>query len=154
MSLNELTISEASEKLRAKEIKATELTEACLSAIEAGNKALNAFLVVTADKAMEAAKESDKRLGAKSPAGVRALEGIPLGIKDLYCTKGVRTTACSHVLHNFVPTYEFDRHAEPVGCGRGDAGQAQHGRVRDGLLQRDEPFRAMRQPLARRGQHG
>ena len=66
MSLNELTISEAGEKLRAKEIKATELTEACLAAIEAGNKALNAFLVVTADKAMEAAKESDKRLGAKA----------------------------------------------------------------------------------------
>ncbi len=106
MSLNELTISEAAGKLRAKEIKATELTEACLAAIEAGNKALNAFLVVTADKAMEAAKESDKRLGAKSEAGVRALEGIPLGIKDLYCTKGVRTTACSHILHNFEPAYE------------------------------------------------
>jgi aspartyl-tRNA(Asn)/glutamyl-tRNA(Gln) amidotransferase subunit A len=106
MSLNKLTISEASEKLRAKEIKATELTGACLSAIEVGNKALNAFLVVTAEKAMEAAKESDKRLGAKSKVGVRALEGIPLGIKDLYCTKGVRTTACSHILHNFEPTYE------------------------------------------------
>jgi len=106
MSLNELTIAEASEKLRSKEIKATELTEACLAAIEAGNKALNAFIVVTADKAMEAAKESDKRFGAKSKAGIRALEGIPLGIKDLYCTKGVRTTACSHILHNFEPTYE------------------------------------------------
>jgi aspartyl-tRNA(Asn)/glutamyl-tRNA(Gln) amidotransferase subunit A len=106
MSLNELTISEACEKLHAKEIKATELTEACLTAIEAGNKALNAFVVVTADRAMEAAKESDKRLGAKSAAGVRALEGIPLGVKDLYCTNGVRSTACSHILHNFVPTYE------------------------------------------------
>ena len=107
MSLNELTISEASASLRAKEIKATELTEACLSAIEAGNKALNAFLLVTADKAMEAAKELDKRLGAKSQPGVRALEGIPLGVKDLYCTKGVRSTACSHILHNFEPTYEL-----------------------------------------------
>ena len=97
MSLNELTISEARDKLRAKEIKATELTEACLSAIEAANKALNAFLLVTADKAMDAAKESDKRLVAKSQAGARALEGIPLGVKDLYCTKGVRTTACSHI---------------------------------------------------------
>lgn len=87
MSLNELTISEACASLRAKEIKATELAEACLSAIEAGNKALNAFLLVTADKAMEAAKESDTRLGAKSQASVRALEGIPLGVKDLYCTK-------------------------------------------------------------------
>lgn len=106
MSLNKLTIAEASENLRAKEIKAVELTEACLAAIEAGNKALNAFLVVTADRAMEAAKESDKRIAAKSKAGIRPLEGIPLGIKDLYCTKGVRTTACSHVLQNFEPTYE------------------------------------------------
>jgi aspartyl-tRNA(Asn)/glutamyl-tRNA(Gln) amidotransferase subunit A len=106
MSLNELTISQASEKLRSKEITAAELTGACLAAIEAGNKALNAFLLVTAEKAMEAAKESDKRLGAKSKAGIRALEGIPLGVKDLFCTKDVRTTACSHILHNFHPAYE------------------------------------------------
>jgi aspartyl-tRNA(Asn)/glutamyl-tRNA(Gln) amidotransferase subunit A len=104
MSLNELTISEAREKLRGKEIRAVELTEACLSAIEAGNQALNAFLLTTPEKAMEAAKESDKRL-AKSK-DVRALEGIPLGIKDLFCTKDVRTTACSHILGNFVPPYE------------------------------------------------
>jgi aspartyl-tRNA(Asn)/glutamyl-tRNA(Gln) amidotransferase subunit A len=106
MTLNDLTISEAREKLRAKEIKATELTEACLSAIEAGNEALNAFLLVTAGKAIEAAKESDKRLSSKSPGEVRALEGIPLGIKDLFCTKGVRTTACSHILDGFEPRYE------------------------------------------------
>ena len=106
MSLNELTISEASEKLRSKEIKAAELTEACLAAIKAGNKTLNAFVTVTADRAMDAAKESDKRLGAKSKAGIRPLEGIPLGVKDLYCTKGIRTTACSHILANFEPTYE------------------------------------------------
>jgi aspartyl-tRNA(Asn)/glutamyl-tRNA(Gln) amidotransferase subunit A len=106
MSLNELTISEASEKLRSKEITAAELTEACLKAIEAGNKALNAFVAVTADRAIDAAKESDKRLASKSKSAVRSLEGIPLGIKDLYCTKGVRTTACSHILHNFEPAYE------------------------------------------------
>jgi aspartyl-tRNA(Asn)/glutamyl-tRNA(Gln) amidotransferase subunit A len=106
MSLNELTISEALTKLHAKEIKASELTGACLAAIEAGNKALNAFLAVTADKAMDAAKESDKRLAAKSKSGVRALEGIPLGVKDLFCTKGVRTTAGSHVLGSFTPPYE------------------------------------------------
>jgi aspartyl-tRNA(Asn)/glutamyl-tRNA(Gln) amidotransferase subunit A len=106
MLLNELTISEAAAKLRAKEIKASELTEACLAAIEAGNPALNAFLAVTADKALAAAKESDKRIAAKSKTGVRALEGIPLGVKDLFCTKGVRTTAGSHVLGSFTPPYE------------------------------------------------
>jgi aspartyl-tRNA(Asn)/glutamyl-tRNA(Gln) amidotransferase subunit A len=106
MTLNDLTISEAREKLRKKEIKASELTEACLSAIEAGNTALNAFLLVTADRAMDAAKESDKRLASKSAGDARALEGIPLGIKDLFCTKGVRTTACSHILDGFEPAYE------------------------------------------------
>ncbi|MGA7329485.1 MAG: Asp-tRNA(Asn)/Glu-tRNA(Gln) amidotransferase subunit GatA [Rhodomicrobium sp.] len=106
MSLNELTISEARDKLRSKEIKATELTEACLHAIEAGNAALNAFLVVTADRAMKAAQESDERFESKSKSKVRLLEGIPLGVKDLFCTKDVRTTAGSHILGNFEPTYE------------------------------------------------
>jgi aspartyl-tRNA(Asn)/glutamyl-tRNA(Gln) amidotransferase subunit A len=106
MSLNELSIAEARDKLRAKEIKATELTEACLNAIEAGNKALNAYVLVTPDKAMEAANESDKRLAAKTKSQARPLEGIPLGVKDLYCTKGVRTTAGSHILGNFEPAYE------------------------------------------------
>ena len=59
-------------------------------------------------------RTSDARL-AKGEA--RPLEGLPLGIKDLYCTKGVRTTACSNILANFTPTYEVDGHAEPVGCG-------------------------------------
>ena len=106
MTLNELTLSEARDRLRSGEIKATELTEACLSAIDAGNKALNAFLVVTAEKAMAAAKEADKRLGAKSKDKVRALEGIPLGVKDLFCTKDVRTTAGSHILGGFEPAYK------------------------------------------------
>jgi aspartyl-tRNA(Asn)/glutamyl-tRNA(Gln) amidotransferase subunit A len=106
MTLNDLTISEARDKLRSKEIKAYELTEACLTAIESGNEALNAFVLVTAGKAMDGAKESDRRLASKSAGEVRALEGIPLGIKDLYCTKGVRTTACSHILDGFEPAYE------------------------------------------------
>ncbi len=106
MTLNDLTISEARDKLRKKEIKAAELTEACLAAIEAGNAELNAFLLVTAGKAMDAAEESDRRLASKSKDEVRALEGIPLGIKDLFCTKGVRTTACSHILNGFEPRYE------------------------------------------------
>src|SRR5271166_4259965 len=106
MSLNELTISEARDKLRSKHIKASELTEACLKAIHAANAALNAFVVVTAEKAMDAAKQADKRLEAKSGSAARALEGIPLGVKDLFCTKDVRTTAGSHILNGFAPPYE------------------------------------------------
>jgi aspartyl-tRNA(Asn)/glutamyl-tRNA(Gln) amidotransferase subunit A len=103
MTLNELTISEAREKLQKKEITASELTEACLSAIEAGNERLNAFVVIAAEKALRAAKESDQRL---SKGKGRALEGIPLGIKDLFCTRDVRTTAGSHILEGFHPPYE------------------------------------------------
>ena len=78
--LTHLTISQARAKLRGKEISAAEITEAYLSAIERANPVLNAYIVVTGDKARDMAKASDARL-AKSEGG--ALEGIPLGIKDL-----------------------------------------------------------------------
>jgi aspartyl-tRNA(Asn)/glutamyl-tRNA(Gln) amidotransferase subunit A len=99
----DLTIAEARAALDRKQLSATELAEAHLDAIDKANEALNAFVLVTPERALEAAKESDKRI-AKGEA--RALEGIPLGIKDLFATKGVRTTACSHILDGFTPTYE------------------------------------------------
>ena len=74
-----------------------------LSAVE-GARALNAFVLETPDRAREMARASDARL-AKGDGG--PLEGLPLGIKDLFCTAGVRTTACSQILDNFVPTYEL-----------------------------------------------
>ncbi|MBJ3774742.1 Asp-tRNA(Asn)/Glu-tRNA(Gln) amidotransferase subunit GatA [Acuticoccus mangrovi] len=100
-ALTDLTIAEARDKLAAKEIRATELTEAYLTAIEASD--LNAFITVTPERAHEMAEASDTRLAAGTG---RALEGIPLGIKDLFCTEGVRTTAGSKILGNFTPTYE------------------------------------------------
>jgi aspartyl-tRNA(Asn)/glutamyl-tRNA(Gln) amidotransferase subunit A len=99
----DLTIAEARAALDRKQLSATELAEAHLDAIGKANEALNAFVLVTPERALEAAKESDARI-AKGEA--RALEGIPLGIKDLFATKGVRTTACSHILDGFTPTYE------------------------------------------------
>ncbi len=101
--LTHLTISAARAKLRAKEITATEITEAYLGAIERANPALNAYIAVTDDKARAMAKASDARL-AKGEGG--SLEGIPLGIKDLFATEGVHTQACSHVLDGFKPRYE------------------------------------------------
>ncbi|TIU58489.1 MAG: Asp-tRNA(Asn)/Glu-tRNA(Gln) amidotransferase subunit GatA, partial [Mesorhizobium sp.] len=101
--LTHLTISQARAKLRAKEITATEMTEAYLQAIERANPALNAYVVVTDDKARDMAKASDAKL-AKGEGG--SLEGIPLGIKDLFGTEGVHTQACSHVLDGFKPHYE------------------------------------------------
>ena len=99
----DLSIAEAREALKRKELSAEELARAHIGAIERANEALNAFILTTPERALEAAKESDARL-RKSEA--RPLEGIPLGIKDLFATKGVRTTACSHVLDGFTPTYE------------------------------------------------
>jgi aspartyl-tRNA(Asn)/glutamyl-tRNA(Gln) amidotransferase subunit A len=101
--LTSLTLAEARAKLRAKDITATELTGAYVKAIEAANPTFNAYVAVTSDKALEMAKASDARL-AKGAGG--ALEGIPLGIKDLYATEGVHTQACSHILDGFKPRYE------------------------------------------------
>jgi aspartyl-tRNA(Asn)/glutamyl-tRNA(Gln) amidotransferase subunit A len=101
--LTGLTLAEARAGLKARKFSATELTEALLAAIDAGNAALNAYVLTTPEIALRQAKESDARL-ARGEA--RALEGLPIGIKDLYCTKGVRTTACSNILGEFTPTYE------------------------------------------------
>ncbi|MGO8840903.1 MAG: Asp-tRNA(Asn)/Glu-tRNA(Gln) amidotransferase subunit GatA [Methyloceanibacter sp.] len=99
----ELSIAEAREALQRKELSATELARAHLDAIGKANEALNAFVLPTPERALEMAKASDVRI-RQGEAG--ALEGIPLGIKDLFATKGVRTTACSHILDGFTPTYE------------------------------------------------
>ncbi|MEG6509740.1 Asp-tRNA(Asn)/Glu-tRNA(Gln) amidotransferase subunit GatA [Methyloligella sp. 2.7D] len=101
--LTDLTIAEARAALDKKEFSAKELAEAHLGAIEAANGALNAYVLATPDQALAMAARSDERL-ANGEAG--ALEGIPLGIKDLFCTQGVPTTACSHILEGFTPTYE------------------------------------------------
>ncbi len=101
--LTKLTIAEAREKLAAKAFTATELTEAYLSAIDTANEKLNAYVAVTHDKARAMAKASDERI-AKGEAG--ALEGIPLGIKDLFATEDVHTQASSHILDGFKPKYE------------------------------------------------
>ena len=100
--LTSLTLAEARERLRKKDITALELTDAHIGAVEAA-RALNAFVKETPDHARDMARASDARL-AKGEGG--PLEGIPLGIKDLFCTKGVRTTACSKILDEFTPTYE------------------------------------------------
>jgi len=101
-NLTSLTVAAAREGLRKKEFSAVELTEAYIAAIEKA-RVLNAYIVETPDKARAMAKASDAKL-AKGEDG--ALEGIPLGIKDLYATKGVHTQACSHILDGFKPTYE------------------------------------------------
>ncbi|MGL1920157.1 MAG: Asp-tRNA(Asn)/Glu-tRNA(Gln) amidotransferase subunit GatA [Hyphomicrobiales bacterium] len=100
--LTNLTLSDAREKLRNKDISAVELAEAHIDAVKQ-TQALNAYILTTEEKALEMAKKSDQKL-AKGEGGI--LEGIPVGIKDLFCTKDVRTTASSKILGDFTPTYE------------------------------------------------
>lgn len=101
-TLTELSIAQLRDGLRAKEFTAREVTEAHFARIaRAGN--LGAFLRTTEDIAYDQAAESDRRLAT---GDARALEGVPLGIKDLFCTKGVETTAASRILEGFTPTYE------------------------------------------------
>jgi aspartyl-tRNA(Asn)/glutamyl-tRNA(Gln) amidotransferase subunit A len=100
--LTGLTIAEARDGLKKKAFSAKELTEAHIKAMEKA-RALNAFVTETPEIARAGAAEADKRIAAGS---ARALEGIPLGIKDLFCTKGVLTTAGSHILDGFKPPYE------------------------------------------------
>ena len=101
--LTKLTLKAAVDGLKAKDFTSAEITQAFLTNIEAANPTLNAYVEVTADKAMDMARASDARI-ASGEGG--ALEGAPLGIKDLFCTEGVQTTAGSNMLRGFVPPYE------------------------------------------------
>jgi aspartyl-tRNA(Asn)/glutamyl-tRNA(Gln) amidotransferase subunit A len=100
--LTSLTLADARDGLRKKAFTSTEITGAFLANIEKA-RSLKAYVLETPEKALAMAKASDSKL-AKGEGG--ALEGLPLGIKDLFCTEGTRTTACSNILGNFVPTYE------------------------------------------------
>lgn len=100
--LTDLTLAEARDLLAKGETSSKELTEAHIAAVEAA-RPLNAFITETPEKALTMAEASDSRRKA-GEAGV--LEGIPIGMKDLFCTEGVLTTAASHILDGFHPTYE------------------------------------------------
>jgi len=101
-ALTDLTIAEARDGLAKKEFSSRELTEAHIEAVEAARD-LNAFILETPERALADSEASDARR-AKGEAG--AFEGIPVAIKDLFCTEGVATTAASHILNGFVPPYE------------------------------------------------
>ena len=100
--LTDLTIAEARDGLAGKDYSARELTEAHIAAVE-GARDLNAFVLETPERALKDADASDARR-ARGEAG--AFDGIPVAIKDLFCTEGVQTTAASHILEGFVPPYE------------------------------------------------
>ena len=101
--LTDLTIKELNVGYDKKEFKASEVTEAYLKNIEASSN-LNAYITVTADEALAQSKLSDDRISKGSRLSM--VDGVPIGVKDLFCTKDIRTTAASHILDDFVPPYE------------------------------------------------
>ena len=101
--LNKLTLGAARDALRKGETTPSELTESCLKEIE-GAGALNAFVHNTPELAMEQAKAAEARLSGRDEAP--AMCGLPIGIKDLFCTKGVPSQAASRILEGFKPEYE------------------------------------------------
>jgi aspartyl-tRNA(Asn)/glutamyl-tRNA(Gln) amidotransferase subunit A len=102
MSLIDLTLVDALEKLRVRDISALELTQAYLDRIEKIEPSVDAYITVVAEKALDQARAADARRASGDDA---PLLGIPLGIKDVLTTEGVRTTAGSHILDGFVPPY-------------------------------------------------
>ena len=102
-NLTDLTVAEIRDGFRAGDFSAREVAEA-FNANVAAAKALNAFIVETPEKALEAANAADRAKAAGEPLG--PLAGVPIGMKDLFCTEGTQTTAASHMLEGFTPTYE------------------------------------------------
>ncbi len=101
--LTSLTLADMRDGLRKKTFSAVELATAHVDAIEQSNGHYNSFITITRDKAVEMAKASDAKLAA---GGGGLIEGVPVGVKDLFCTKDVLTTAASHILDGFKPQYE------------------------------------------------
>jgi aspartyl-tRNA(Asn)/glutamyl-tRNA(Gln) amidotransferase subunit A len=102
-NLHSLTIHTAHEKLKKKEISATELTSAVLDHIEKTEPLVEAFISICRDQAMDQAKQADKIIAKEK--NIPILTGIPIAPKDIYLTKGILTTCASHILHNYVPPY-------------------------------------------------
>jgi len=116
MKLNQLTIKQAQEGLRNKKFSSVELTKACLEQIKKHNPSLNAFITVREDSALHEAKKADQQFSNLTTSNVTdAIEqsynilpllGIPIALKDLFSTKGIKTTAGSKVLENYIPPYD------------------------------------------------
>ena len=100
--LKNINLEECLELLKRKKVSSKELVSFYLKEAES-NKELNAYISLNSENAIKSAEESDKRIASNT---TRSLEGVPLAIKDLFCTKDVLTTAASKMLNNFIPTYE------------------------------------------------
>lgn len=145
--LVELTVAEALDGLAKKEFSAVELTQAHIKEMDKARE-LNAYVTETPELASERAKASDERR-AKGTAG--KMDGIPVGMKDLYCTKGVRTTACSHILDNFVPPYESTVSQKLEDAGTVMLGKTNMDEFAMGTANLTSYFGPVRNPYKRKG---
>jgi aspartyl-tRNA(Asn)/glutamyl-tRNA(Gln) amidotransferase subunit A len=143
-----LSLAEARKALRARKLSAKELTAAYLHAIEALNPRLNAYVLVTPELAHRHADAADAAL-ARGEHGT--LTGIPLAIKDLFCTKGVRTTAGSRILEPFIPPYESTVTANLLRDGAVFLGKANMDEFAMGSSNMTSAFGAVENPWTRRG---
>src|SRR5262245_4377332 len=110
-----LTIHALAERLRQRELTPSEVTRAYLTRIEALDPQVKAYLTVTADQALSQAAEADRRFQAGTPRG--PLDGVPVGVKDVLCTRGIRTTCGSKILEHFVPPYDATAVARLLDAG-------------------------------------
>ena len=146
-SLTDLTLAGARRALAAKQVSATELARAHLDAIAAVNPAVNAYITVTPEVALAQAEAADKAIASGS-AG--PLAGIPLAVKDLFCTAGTRTTAGSKILGDFTPPYESTVTAKLLADGAVFLGKANLDEFAMGSSNLSSAYGAVRNPWSRR----
>ena len=103
MNISQLTIQELSQKLQSRELRSTQVCQHFLDRIQESNPEMNAFITVTADSAMEEAQRCDDALDSGTAS---LLTGIPIAYKDLFCTKGSKTSCASKMLDNFIAPYD------------------------------------------------
>ena len=148
MMLTDLSLAAALAGLERREFSSRELTQAHLDAIEQLNPRLNAFITVTGKQALDAATEADQ---ARARGEAATLTGAPIGIKDLFCTEGVRTTAASRMLRNFVPPYESTVTAQLKRDGAVFLGKTNLDEFAMGSSNMNSAFGPVENPWQRRG---
>jgi aspartyl-tRNA(Asn)/glutamyl-tRNA(Gln) amidotransferase subunit A len=139
-----LSIAEAGARLRRREFSAVELTDACLNRIEAIDGKLHCFITLTADLALQRAQEAEKEIRSGTDRG--PLHGIPIALKDLYATRGIRTTCHSAVLENWTPDYDATAVSKLSEAGAVLLGKLGMHEFAFGGPSVDAPFPAVRNP--------
>ncbi len=142
------TIAEARDKLIKREISSEELTKTYVEKCAKLNPDINAYITLTEDAALQAARKSDEKIKAGN-AGI--MEGIPVAVKDLYCTKGVKTTAASKILSNFIPPYESTVSANLFAAGGVMLGKTNMDEFAMGSTNKTSYFGSVKNPLKRKG---